>query len=73
MRKNPLLPILLPGLAQVRANDDLLLYWRFDSPYRYGFAEPDSSGHSHDGLLVWARTRGGGGGEYVPEAGKDGN
>jgi hypothetical protein len=48
---------------------DMLLHWRFDSPYRYGFVELDGSGHSNDGLLVWARTRGTGGGEYVPGEG----
>jgi hypothetical protein len=70
MKKNLLLLfILLPSLAQGAAGDDLLLHWRFDSPYQFGFVEPDGSGHSNDGLLVWARTRGGGGGEYVPEAG----
>lgn len=48
---------------------DLVLHWRFDSPYAFGAIEPDCSGNSNDGLLVWARTRAAGGGEYAPGEG----
>jgi hypothetical protein len=36
-----LLGVLLLGPIRVEAGDDMLLYWRFDSPYRFGYVEPD--------------------------------
>ncbi len=70
-RKIPLFVFvsLVLGATPPAADDDLLLHWRFDSPFSYGYVEPDASGRSHDGLLVWGRIRGEGGGEYVPGAG----
>lgn len=64
-----LLFLLSPSFAQVRAADNLLLHWRFDSPYEFGAIEPDASGQSIDGISTWARTRAGGGMRYAPEKG----
>lgn len=63
--------IAIAALSIIRAAHagDLLLHWRFDSPCQFGFVEPDTSGNSNDGLLVWARIRAQGGGEYVPDGG----
>jgi hypothetical protein len=60
-----------PALADGRQciADDLLLRWTFDSPHRYGHTEPDVSGHSNDGVLLWSDIRRGGGGEYRPGEG----
>lgn len=49
--------------------NSLLLHWRFDSPFMFGAVEPDVSGKSNDGQMVWARARGQGGGEYRPGEG----
>jgi len=48
---------------------ELMLHWRFDSPYAFGAIEPDASGRSIDGISTWARTRAGGGMRYAPGQG----
>ncbi len=60
---------LLLGTVQLSAADELLLHWRFDSPYEFGAIEPDASGHNVDGISTWARTRAGGGMRYAPDQG----
>ncbi|VGO16253.1 hypothetical protein PDESU_04844 [Pontiella desulfatans] len=55
--------------ADSSAQGDLILNWTFDSVYPNGYIEPDASGNSHDGRLVWYLTRRGGGGEYRPGEG----
>lgn len=61
--------ILLLGAAQLFAEDDLKLHWRFDLPYRYNQVEPDSSGNGVDGRSVWAAVRALGGVQWRPGEG----
>jgi len=60
---------LLPGMVQPTQAAELMLHWRFDSPYEFGAIEPDASGRSVDGISTWARIRAGGGMRYAPDQG----
>jgi hypothetical protein len=34
-----------------------MLAWKFNSPYDYGYVEPDASGNNHDALFVWPKPK----------------
>ena len=55
--------------TQVNAAENMLLNWKFDSPYGFGAFEYDASGNNNDGVVVWNRVGYYGGLSWKPEGG----